>query len=655
MVQENGRLSPETQTPVPTNMPKKKTASEQNDAERYLAALRDDFLFFADELWEDRGLDAVAPLSDLELDILAWIASGPYHAVQRHDTERPAIAENHPRRGIIGFRGVGKTYMIACYVCWLLYRDREHKIKIVSKTRPHAIATVGLIRDWIGAVWFLDPLTPHKDQIDAAMQFEVAGSRESRTPSVAADGIGGQITGSRAHTVIADDVETPHNTATVEAREKLATDINEFEAVLYPGGEIIYVGTYHNVESLYLKLVPRGYTFRSFPLVYPAPSDQLLQLSPMLERRLQLGLARPGDITAPHRFDQEHVQRQQAVGRMYFDMQFRLLSNLASSSLYPLRLSDLIVFDIDPRQGPVSLTWGTQNAAGSTAHPDLPCMGLTGDRLYRPIAVDADVRPYLTTKAFIDPAGRGRDETALAIASSLGGLIYVHAVIGIAGGITEPNLDFIAGACRDYNVRELVYESNIDVFGTFGQTLGVAIRRHFLEPNISEQHPAGWKCSISSMHSHSQSNKATRIIDTLEPVMSTHRLVMHPRALRPTMPGGDPRSEPDHELQRQLAFLTREGGSLRFDDRVDALHGVVKLFKDTVAQDPTKAADRHRRRSIQEIIAGDLADNQRPHEGCWLAERHPISQHPAFKPRVDPIKPRRPNQRPPTPGRDKAT
>ena len=44
--------------------------------------------------------------------------------------------QHGPRRDIIeGFRGVGKSWITSAYVCWLLLRDPDHKILVVSASK----------------------------------------------------------------------------------------------------------------------------------------------------------------------------------------------------------------------------------------------------------------------------------------------------------------------------------------------------------------------------------------------------------------------------------------------------------------------------------------------------------------------------------------
>ncbi|MFK9938776.1 DNA maturase B, partial [Klebsiella pneumoniae] len=60
------------------------------------------------------------------------------------------------------------------------------------------------------------------------ISFDVGPAKPDHSPSVKSVGITGQLTGSRADIIIADDVEIPGNPATQGAREKLWTLVQEF-------------------------------------------------------------------------------------------------------------------------------------------------------------------------------------------------------------------------------------------------------------------------------------------------------------------------------------------------------------------------------------------------------------------------------------------
>jgi hypothetical protein len=65
-------------------------------------------------------------------------------------------------------------------------------------------------------------------------------------------------------------------------------------------------------------------------------------------------------------------------------------------------------------------------------------------------------------------------------------------------------------------------------------------------------------------------NKSKRIIGTLEPAMSAHRLVVDPKVIR------------QEETQRQLTRITEVKGSLKHDDRVDVLASSVSYWEDAL-------------------------------------------------------------------------
>tara|TARA_B110000037_G_C16776395_1_gene365482 strand:- start:303 stop:464 length:162 start_codon:yes stop_codon:yes gene_type:complete len=52
-------------------------------------------------------------------------------------------------------------------------------------------------------------------------------------------GISGQLAGSRADVIVADDIEVPNNSMTQGMRDKLSEAVKKFDAILKPDGRII--------------------------------------------------------------------------------------------------------------------------------------------------------------------------------------------------------------------------------------------------------------------------------------------------------------------------------------------------------------------------------------------------------------------------------
>jgi hypothetical protein len=418
----------------------------------------------------------------------------------------------------------------------------------------------------------------------------------------------------RAHLVIGDDVETAENTKTPEAREELMNTLTEFRAISsYGDQEIVLAGTYHNEDSAYPKLAKKGYHFITIPKVYPTPEERegILNLAPSLANRLDSGLAKPGDITCPLRITKDDIVADKAEGYRYWTMQCMCMMNIGQTNRYPLRLKDLIVCNVDTFKAPVSLTWGTRDHNGSTRCP-IPSLGLGDDAMYGPVMVDAHWSEYEgQTRAAIDPAGRGDDKTGLAIASALAGMVWVKAVHGLKGGADEERLTEIVKILRRHNAREVLLETNNDVYGAYQSMLQTVIQKHVLKPNVDPLYPKGWNCVIKTMHSTSM--KEARIIQTLEPIISGHRMVVDPSCLIPE------EDEMENELQFQLSRICNERNCLKEDGKIDALQMVVGALMGSTRRDPHSASGRTRERDSRLLMAEMMKrEGQVVSEPSWI-------------------------------------
>lgn len=559
-------------------------------ADAYIAKLKSDYLFFLQELWKDRQLHRYAPLGWPELELASFAASGPV------------------RRGALAPRGTGKTHFITAAITAFRHRrDRDRRVLIPSKSAGEARKTLALVREWYDRVWFLQDLAPSGTCRDTTYWFDLSGAKENRQPSVTALGIDGQLPGNRAHTIIADDVETPQNTQTVEARQKLAETVNEFEQMLYAPGpeeflpevndpaEIIYVGTYHHEESLYLKEAAKGFVFITMPLLFPDPTEKQMGLARGVTERLNSGQNKPGDIVFAHRLGDSYVAEKRARGRRSFMMQQQLVCDLADSNRYPLKLSDLLTLDIDPVLAPNHLAYGLRDHAGSTAL-DIPSMGFGNDRLHRPAIVSPDNAPYQITKAGIDPAGMGDDMIGYASAGALNATLFFKAVLEFDGGYSTDTLESIARQLRRDRATELYVESNYGG-GMFETLLEPVLRRFYVQPGAKDDdgvtYPDGWACAIirDTKITHATGQKEQRILDTLEPLASTHRLAI------------DTRSASRPSFQERWTRLTRERNCLPHLHDLDAMVMCARGHIHNVGHDQEHLASRTR--ETQKRLAHD--------------------------------------------------
>ena len=136
------------------------------------------------------------------------------------------------------------------YVLWKLFNNPDEKVLIVSASLSRAEAMSAWLLKTIGDVpWLRHMLPDSHDGRYSRIAFDVGTCKHiEQSPSVRAAGIVGQITGSRASTILCDDPETPTTALTQVQREKLRNILNEFEAILKPGEEpeIVYLGTPHS-------------------------------------------------------------------------------------------------------------------------------------------------------------------------------------------------------------------------------------------------------------------------------------------------------------------------------------------------------------------------------------------------------------------------
>ena len=488
-----------------------------------------------------------------------------------------------PKRAIIeAFRGVGKSYITAAYAAWRLYIDPQIKIMVVSAGKERADAFSIFLKRIIEAIPVLHHLKPdpNKNQRDSNVAFDVGPSTPSGSPSVKSVGITGQLTGSRANLIIADDIEIPSNSATNDLREKLANLVKEFSAVLSPEGQIIYLGTPQCEMSLYNTLEGRGYQMRIWCARYPN-EEQIKayagRLSPIIIDQLEAG-ALVGTSTDPKRFsDDDLAERELEYGRSGFALQFMLDTSLSDANRYPLKLNDLIVHAVNANTAPSSIRW-SNNPLNKL---QLPNVGLSGQDYFGPEAVEGPYLPYMKSVLVIDPSGRGKDETAYTVAKWASGNVFVPEVGGLQGGYSDEVMTKLCNVAKSHNVQTILIESNFGD-GMFAQ---------LLKPHLGRIYP----CQIVEVRQHTM--KEARIIETLEPVLNQHRLVIDPSVIskeyEECLAIYPPDQAPKYMLMYQLSRITKERGALKQDDRLDSLAMAVEYFNAEMDLDE-QAAKKHR-------------------------------------------------------------
>lgn len=548
-----------------------------------------------------------------------------------------ARLQHGPRRDMIqAFRGIGKSWITGVYATWKLkrfYSCREadhgdYNILIVSAAMERSIEQANFIRRIILEWDFLRELRPRKGGRDSVLAFDVGPAGIMQQPSVKVSGITGQITGSRADLIIADDVEVPENALTQLKRDRLDAKVREFDAIIKIGGEIKYLGTPQIEDSLYARLARRGvvdgqplYSTFIVPARYPDEAKRAQYgdaLAPALALDLDEGRAVPGQPTDPERFgEQELVERALSYGRAGFALQFMLDTSLSDADRYPLRLSDFCVRDVDLEVAPERVIWSSDTKY--TAN-DLPADCLSGDHWKRAVRLSEDEEkyfPYSMTLMTIDPAGRGKDRVGYCVTKELHGFLHIPkgGWGSLIGGFDEPTLVKLATKARDLKVDVVAIEPN----------MGAGMFTELFRPVLKRIHP---NCGLEDAE-WSTAQKERRICDTVEPVLSRHRLVIDPAVIREDYETHKTEEHRPHGAMYQLTRMMREKGALLHDDTVDALALNLSWWAGRLGVDVDRAVKRTNDRALDRLlkkwetgVLSELIPNRttRPRKARWVEE-----------------------------------
>jgi hypothetical protein len=154
---------------------------------------------------------------------------------------------------LMAFRSCGKSTIVGLFCAWLLYRDPNLRIMVLSAEQTLAKKMVQNVKRIIEKHPFTKGLKPSKKEEWSSSSFTVNRDLALRDPSVIARGLNGNITGSRADFIICDDVEVPNTCDTSGKRESLREKLAELDYILTPNGFQLYVGTPHNFYTIYAK------------------------------------------------------------------------------------------------------------------------------------------------------------------------------------------------------------------------------------------------------------------------------------------------------------------------------------------------------------------------------------------------------------------
>jgi hypothetical protein len=281
------------------------------------------------------------------------------------------------------------------------------------------------------------------------------------------------------------------------------------------------------------------------------------------------------------------LERELEYGRSGFALQFMLDTSLSDANKFPLKINDLIISSVGRDTAPNIIRW-TNNPLSKLK--DLPNLALAGQDYYSSEAITSVYSPYEASVLSIDPSGRGADETGYAVGKMLAGNVFIPDAGGITGGYSDEALIAICNKAKEHKVNLILIESNF----------GDGMYSQLLRPHLARIYP----CTVEEVRHNQQ--KELRIIETLEPVMNQHRLIVDPKVILRDYESAkelySPDKAPQFMLFYQLSRISKQRGSLKHDDRLDAFAMVVRHFTDKLGNDQENQEKRRKEELFDDYV-----------------------------------------------------
>jgi len=514
--------------------------------------------------------------TDIQLDIGEFLAKGPkYLMVQAQ-------------------RSQAKSTIVAIFSVWTLIHNPKSRVLIISAGSDVAMEianwVIQIIMNW-DILTCMRPDRQHGDRASAKafdIHWQLKGVEKS--PSIACIGITANMQGRRADILIPDDIESSKNGLTETQRKNLIHLSKDFTSICQKG-RIIYLGTPQTNDSIYNTLPGRGFTIRIWPGRYP--NEEELEyygdmLAPSIRRAieakpsLQTGHGLEGLSGAPIDPvllpEDTLLAKELDQGKAYFQLQHMLNTELSDKNRFPLKTRDLIVMDLNPERAPGEITWMPDEnkrfrTLGYNVQPDL----------YRPFTVSDDLFRYENRYVYVDTAGGGTngDETVAWALYFLHGYFFGMEMQVHPGGYDEEIYLDLSKFVYKHQANEIGVEQNHG-YGAFAQAWRPVLAKYYKKMN---QGKTGSPLIVDDWVS---AQKELRIIDTLEPIMSRHRLVINADVFAYDVESVKKYPLDERQIYtfvHQLSKLTRDYGALIHDDRIDSLASAARRFVESMAVD----------------------------------------------------------------------
>ena len=537
-------------------------------------ALRSHYALFEDFLYDCMTELMGFKCSDLQIDIGRFLQSDVQYGM------------------IQAQRSQAKSTIVAMFAVWQLIHDCKHRILIISAGSEVAAE----IANWVIQIimnWdILECLRPDRQHGDRAsskafdINWQLKGAEKS--PSIACIGITANMQGRRADLLIPDDIESSKNGTTETQRAQLEHLSKDFTSICQKG-RIMYLGTPQTVDSIYNNLPARGYQIRVWTGRFPTVSEEIHYgetLAPYIRKLMEENpdLRTGGGVdgsrgkpTDPVLLGEEAlVKKELDQGAAYFNLQHMLNTELSDELRHPLKVKNLIVMNFGLEEAPGEITWlpdksNQIHVTGFTSKPEF----------YKPYSMSLQLYPFEGKHMYVDTAGGGKngDETVAAVTYFLHGYIFIAEILKLQGGYSPENYLALSKLALKHRVNSIDVEKNFG-FGAFAAAWRPIIH------NVYKQ--AGLEGCPSIEDVWEAGQKELRIIDTLEPIMARHKLIVHEDIIEYDLQSVtkypiDMREQ--YKFFHQMAKISREKDSLIHDDSLDAVAGSVRKWVENIAVD----------------------------------------------------------------------
>jgi hypothetical protein len=507
-------------------------------------------------------------------------------------------------------RNFGKSVILSCFppMAWAWDPAATFFVTSAEPTKAKHFAEMSKnILEWLPE---LHHLRPGASQLDQSEQFNVRGHRGDQAPSMRATPVFSGWASNRAHWILGDDIENERTSDGPTMRAKLRNKLDSSTHLLTREGprRRLLLGTAQVEESLYpWAEEERGFRTILIPATYPDKEyqDHLAhRLLPVIRRELDEDPSLVGTAIDPERLDLDVLAEKRAsTTEADYLRQYEGDTRTGDAEDCPLKLRDLIVEDLSPTHAYPTYIW---SASKRTIRTDLDdyMAGRAGDHYYGAMETEGTLRPYERVVTFIDPSGDGVDETAWCTCGLLNSRLFVLDIGGDPRGHGDEVLDAIIERALEYGSRLLVSESNWGG-GMFTGLLAPAAKRASLEwkRKTGEEIHLG----VDELQASTRQRKEQRIIESLLMLARSHRIIVDADAIRrdfqEPLVGYRPERGRDYRWAKQFSRATLAKGSIRHDDRLDALAMAATYFQDSLGADPNaKEAERIRKHSHRNYL-----------------------------------------------------